>query len=98
MLEATHFLTSATSATICQFWLSTLDLIYSFSNGPMFNHLPLVPMPLYNNDALLPLPTTPLAGFCLGLSCYAKIVEDALELEDALEIEDAEDVPLPPGA
>ena len=48
-------------------------------------------MPFYDNDALLPLPETPHARFCSGLSCYAKIVEDALELEDA------KDMPLPLG-
>ena len=76
----------------CQFWLDTLDFIHSFGNGPVFNHLPFVLMPFYDNDALLPLSTTPQAGFRSGLSRYAEIVEDDLELEDA------EDVALPPGA
>ena len=72
--------------TKCQFWLDTLDFIHSFGNGPVLNHLPFVPMPFYNNDALLPLLTTPQAGVCSGLSRYAEIVEDVPKLEDVKDV------------
>ena len=68
-----------------------LDLIHSFGNGPIFVHLPLVPIPFNNHKALLPLPTTPQVGFCLGLSHYVTIIEDAPKLAGAKV------VPSPPG-
>ena len=80
-----------TQSPICQFWLVTLDLIHSFDNGLVFVHLPLVPMPFYHHEALLPLPATPHARFCPTLSLYAKIIEATPKLKDI------EDVPLPLG-
>ena len=58
-LKATHFQTSVTSTSHLPILAWHTWSYPQFWKWTYFVHLPLVPMPFYNNDALLPLLATP---------------------------------------
>ena len=55
-------------ASTCIFWQNVSAFLNSQGNQRHLFHLPIVRMPYFSEEALLPLPPTPKDGFCTGLS------------------------------
>lgn len=70
----------------CQFWINVCIRLRPFPNRPILADLPVVPMPYYNEEALLPLPQTPAEGFRQGLSWYAEVLTDNIDVEGEDEV------------
>ena len=67
----------------CQFWIGVGTLLEQLQSQPYLVHLPVLPMPYFSEEALLPLPPTPQAGFCTNLSLQQEVTEDCLQVENA---------------
>ena len=65
----------------CVFWLDVSNHLGQFQNQRCLFNLPNVPMPYHSEEALLPLPSTPGAGFRTDLSLHPKAI-DAIHPKD----------------
>ena len=61
----------------CYLWDTNLTYLNNFGNGPYLVDLLVVPMHYHDANALLPLPTTPLARFHSRLSRHVETFEDS---------------------
>lgn len=60
----------------CPFWANMEDYLLQFQNQQCLVNLPTIPMPYYNEEALLPLPASPQEGFRSGLSLYPVAIDE----------------------
>ena len=74
----------------CAFWINVCIRLRPFPNRPILVDLPVIPMPYYNEEALLPLPQTPADGFRRGLSLFQEVIIDTIDIE-----EEEDEVPPP---
>lgn len=65
----------------CQFWIGVNTLLEQLQNPPYLVHLPVLPMPYFSEEALLPLPPTPQAGFRTNLSLQQEVIDESLQIE-----------------
>ena len=74
----------------CAFWINVGIRLRPFPNRLVLVDLPVIPMPYYNEEALLPLPQTLADGFCGGLSLFQEVITDTIDIE-----EEEDEVPPP---
>lgn len=65
----------------CVFWQEVSEYLSQFGNNRCLVNLPTVPMPYFSEEALLPLPPSPEAGFCTGLSLHPEVIDDVIQAE-----------------
>ena len=66
----------------CAFWINVCIRLRPFPNRPILVDLPVIPMPYYNEEALLPLPQTLADGFLRGLSLFQEVITDTIEEDE----------------
>ena len=74
----------------CAFWINVSICLRPFPNRAILVDLPIIPMPYYNAEALLPLPQTPADGLRRGLSLFQEVSNDTIDIE-----EEEDEVPPP---
>ena len=74
----------------CAFWINVCIHLRPFPNRLVLVDLPVIPMPYYNEEALLPLPQTPADGFRRGLFLFQEVITNTIDIE-----EEEDEVPPP---
>lgn len=71
----------------CKFWQLVSEVLQQFGNNRCLQDLPTMPMAYFSDEALLPLPPTPEAGFRTGLTLHPELIDDTLPVEEDQDLE-----------